>query len=217
MSKHIRIAVIEDQELDKEASVNALTGHYGDTAEVIAFETVEELLDHDDGQDFDIVVLDLQLRKGVLQGNDAVKAVTQRAPVLVFSALNSGEAMYSAQKAGARGYVSKDTSGTKTLIEGVEAVLAGEDFTDPVLQQELRASTRKVLTEQQQQVLRLEALGQTAKLIAKELGIEVSTVRSHQERINAIYEDRTKGGRVLLAVELGLVSPWEPPRRYPDF
>jgi DNA-binding NarL/FixJ family response regulator len=216
MSKQIRIAVVEDQELDKEATVNALTGRYGDTAEVVVFETVEELLRYVD-PDFDIVVLDLQLSDGVLEGNDGVKAVTQRAPVLVYSARNSGEAMYGAQKAGARGYVSKDTSGTRVMIEGVEAVLAGGDFTDPVLQEKLSASTRKVLTDQQQQILRLEARGQTAKLIAKELGIEVSTVRSHQERISEIYPDRAKGGRVLLAVELGLVSPWERQRRYPDF
>lgn len=215
MSERVRIAVVDDQELDKEATINALGGRYGDGVEVIVFETVEEILAYE-GQDFDIVVLDLQLRDGVLEGNDAVKAVAQRAPVLVYSGLNSGEAMYSAQEAGARGYISKDTSGTKTMIEGVEAVLAGGTFTDPVLMEKLNASTRKVLTEREQQVLRLEALGQTTKLIAKELGITPHTVRSHQERIGAIYPDRAKGGRIVLAIKLGLLSPFEDSRRYPD-
>lgn len=215
MSERVRIAVVEDQELDREAATNALNGRYGETAEVIVFETVEEVLAYD-GQHFDIVVLDLQLRDGVLEGNDAVKAVTQRAPVLVYSGLNSGEAMYSAREAGARGYASKDTSGTKTMIEGVEAVLAGGTFTDPVLMEKLNASTQKVLTKREQQVLRLEALDLTATQIARELGISPNTVRSHQERISAIYPDRAKGGRILLAIKLGLLSPFEDPRRYPD-
>lgn len=214
MSETVRLAVVEDQLFTREVTIKLLHLHYGDSSEVVGFATVEELLDWD-GSEFDVVVLDLQLRRGSLEGSDAIRAAMDRAPVLVFSSLESGEALERAHAAGALGYVSKDTAGEQALFDGVDAVLTGDSFVDPELMVRIGASARKQLTPRQQEVLRLEALGCTVSQIALKLGLSEAGVRRHIERIVEIHPDCAKAERVRLAIELGLVTPWETSQRYP--
>jgi two-component system response regulator DesR len=209
------LAVVEDMLFTLETTLNILTAHFGSTREVLGFRTAEELLGADP-QRFGVVVLDLQLKEGSLQGRDAVALIAQRTKVLVFSGLASGEALARAQAAGAMGYVGKDTARAQTLIEAVETVLGGGTFIDPELQAKIGASARKQLTERQQQVLRLEALGCKLAQIAMALDppLSVAGVRRHIDRIVEIHPDCAKqADRVRLAVELGLVTPWETSHR----
>ena len=206
-----RLAVVEDQAFTREVTIDRLCAHYGAEGEVEGFGTVEELL-VSDAERFDVVVLDLQLRDGGLEGADAVRAVAQHARVLVFSGLASGEALERAQAAGAQGYVSKDTAEAATLIEAITAVMAGEHFVDAGLLARVGASARKLLTLRQQEVLRLEALGCKLRQIARALDPPLTDagVRRHIERIVEIHPDCARqADRVRLAVHLGLVSPWE--------
>jgi two-component system response regulator DesR len=210
------LAVVEDVLFTLETTLNILTAHFGGTREVVGFSNVEELLAADP-QRFGVVVLDLQLKEGGLQGRDAVAAVAQRTRVLVFSGLASGEALTRAQAAGAMGYVGKDTARAQTLIEAVEVVLGGGTFVDPNLQAKIGASARKQLTPRQQEVLRLEALGCKLPQIALALNppLTEAGVRRHIERIVEIHPDCAKqADRVRLAVNLGLVTPWETSQRY---
>jgi DNA-binding NarL/FixJ family response regulator len=209
------LAVVEDQRFTRETTVELLRGRYGDRREIAGFVHVEGLLAADPAR-FAIVVLDLQLRDGGLQGRDAVAAVAQHTSVLVFSGLESGEALMRAREAGAMGYVSKDTS-PEMLIDGVEAVLAGDTFVDPELLEKIGASGRKMLTPRQQDVLRLEALGCKLPQIAMALEppLTEAGVRRHIERIVEIHPDCAKqADRVRLAIDLGLVTPWDTSQRY---
>jgi DNA-binding NarL/FixJ family response regulator len=211
------LAVVEDQLFTREITIDLLREHYGANLGVFGFATVEGLLEHE-GSRFDLVVLDLQLREGgpSLQDKDAVYTVAQLAPVLVFSSLESGEALQRAHAAGAMGYVSKDTASPRVLIDGIDAVLAGQPFVDPVLLVKIGASARKQLTARQQEVLRLEALGCKLGKIAIELDppLTEAGVRRHIERIVEIHPDCAKqADRVRLAINLGLVTPWEASQR----
>jgi two-component system response regulator DesR len=208
----VKLAVIEDDRFVRETTIDILRSNYS-TAAVVGFANVEQMSEAEDGP-FNVVVMDLQLRGGDVEGSDAVRASTQRGRVLVFSSLTSGEALRRAHTAGAQGYVSKDTSPV-TLIEGVDTVLAGRPFVDPELQAKIGASERKLLTERQQEVLRLEALGCSVTQIALELDLTEARVRRHIERIIEIYPDRAKADRVRLAIDLGLVTPWAISQRYP--
>jgi two-component system response regulator DesR len=210
----MRLAVVEDQLFTREVTIKLLHLHYGETSDVVGFATVEELLDWEDGE-FDVVVLDLQLRGGSLEGSDAIRAALRRGRVLVFSSLESGEALERAHAAGALGYVSKDTGGEQALIDGVNAVLAGDWFVDADLRARIGANTQKQLTPRQQEVLRLEALGCTVSQIALKLGLSEAGVHRHIERIVEIHPDCAKAERVRLAIEVGLVTPWETSQRYP--
>ncbi len=215
MSEPIRLALVEDEELTREVYAELLRARYPAAVEVVGFATAEELLDGEN-QRFDLVLLDLQLRDGRLQGSAAVEAIARRCRVLVLSSLESGEALERAHAAGASGYVSKDTARMQTVIDAVRAVLAGDSYVDPDLRAKIGASARKQLSARQQEVLRREALGQSVKRVAADLGLTSSGVRRHIEAIIRIYPDHAKSDRTRLAVDLGLVTPWEVSRRFPD-
>jgi DNA-binding NarL/FixJ family response regulator len=206
-----RLAVVEDQTFTREVTVDRLRDHYGDSYQVIGFATVEDLLETG-ASGFDLVVLDLQLREGQLEGSAAIRAVVAEAQVLVFSGLASGEALERAQTAGASGFVSKDTADLATLMQGIDAVMAGSTFVDPFLLERVGATARRQLTPRQQEVLRLEALGCKLQQIARGLDPPLTDagVRRHIERIVEMHPDCAKqSDRVRLAIQLGLVSPWE--------
>jgi two-component system response regulator DesR len=207
----VRLAVVEDQVFTRQTTIEIIQARFGPPNEVIGFATVEALLEAG-AERFDLVVLDLQLRDGELEGRAAVEVVARHAKVLVFSGLASGEALQRAQGAGARGYVSKDTAEVEYLVQGIDAVLAGTHFVDPALLAQIGASARKQLTPRQQEVLRLEALGCKVPQIALALDPPLTSagVRRHIERIVQIHPDCAKqADRVRLAIDLGLVTPWE--------
>lgn len=215
MSGPVQVAVVEDELFAREAIVKVVSAHCGDMDEVVGFATMEQLLDCE-GKEFEVIVLDLRLRGGGIEGSDAVRAAVQRGRVLVFSGLESGEALERAHAAGARGYVGKDAGGEQALVDGIDAVLAGGSFVDSALLAKIGASARKQLTARQQEVLRLEALGCSVGQIALKLGLTEAGVRRHIERIVEIHPDRAKADRVRLAIDLGLVTPWETSQRYPS-
>lgn len=209
--RSLAAAVVEDQTFTRMVTVDRLRGHLGPAWQVDGFGTVEALLAAGPGG-YAIVVLDLQIRGGDLEGPAAVRAVCSAAPVLVFSGLVSGEALEQAQAAGASGYICKDTAEIGTLLAGVDAVLAGGTYVDAALLAQLAASAHKVLSPRQQEVLRLEALGLKLLQIARACDppLTEAGVRRHLERIVEIYPDCAKQtDRARLAVHLGVVSPWE--------
>jgi two-component system, NarL family, response regulator DesR len=218
VSPIVRLAVVEDQVFTRQTTIEIIQARFGPPHEVIGFATVEALLEAG-AERFDLVVLDLQLRDGELEGRAAVEAVARHAKVLVFSGLASGEALQRAQAAGARGYVSKDTAEVEYLVHGIDAVLAGAHFVDPALLAQIGASARKQLTPRQQEVLRLEALGCKVPQIALALDPPLTSagVRRHIERIVQIHPDCAKqADRVRLAIDLGLATPWEVSLRHGD-
>jgi DNA-binding NarL/FixJ family response regulator len=205
----IRLAVVDDEALDRDYAVDGLHARFGADATVEGFTSVEQMLAS--GQEFDLVVLDLGLRDAEAEHADAVRLAARRATVVVFSGQKSGEAVRAAEAAGALGYVSKDSSDRiTTLVTAIRQASRGEPFMDPELQDRIGASARRVLTPRQQEVLRLEALGRTTRQIARALDLSEAGVRRHIEHIVEIHPDCGKqADRVRLAVELGLVSPWE--------
>lgn len=215
LGSQVRIDLVEDERYTRLLTVDRLQARAGPDARVRGFASVEDLFAA--GDLGDVVVLDLLLRGGGIEGPSAVEALTGRGcRVLVLSGQNSAEALERAQAAGACGFVSKDTADPAILVRGIEVVLAGGVYVDPVLLEKIGAAARRRLTPRQQEVLRLEALGRTVSQIARALDPPLSEagVRRHIEHITEIYDEhRTRADRVRLAVSLGLVTPWEVYRR----
>ncbi len=205
----IRLAVVEDQPQFRTDTVQHLGDHFGVSASVVGFSSVEELLA--DGGGFDVVVLDLQLRGGGAENAGAVRAAAACGRVVVYSGQESAEALQQARDAGAAGYVSKfSDDSAAVLAAAVGAVLRGELFADPQMTARIGAAARRHLTARQQQVLRLEALGRTTGQIARELNLSEAGVRRHVEHLIEIFPDFAKqADRVRLALRLGLISPFE--------
>jgi DNA-binding NarL/FixJ family response regulator len=205
----IRLAVVEDQKLTRDTTVERLGARFGPGASVQGYATVEQMLAC--GLNFDVVVLDLHLKGGGAENADAVRLVARSSKVVVLSGHDSAESIQRAVAAGALGYVWKESADSiGTLAEAIGSVLGGTPFFDPELQNRMGAAARRQLSPRQQEVLRLEALGRTTRQIARALDLSEAGVRRHVERIIEIHPDCAKqADRVRLAVELGLVSPWE--------
>jgi DNA-binding NarL/FixJ family response regulator len=212
---HARIDVVEDEQLTRSLITERLQAALGPGAGVRGFANVEELVAA--GDPGDVVLLDLRLKGGGLEGSEAIEFLARRGlRILVLSSLDSAEALERAHAAGARGYVTKDAPTIDNVLSAIAEVTAGRDYVDPLLRDRVGASARKRLTPRQQEVLRLEALGRTFGQIARGLDPPLSEagVRRHIEHIVAIYpEYASKPERVRLAIRLGLASPWEVYRR----
>jgi RNA polymerase sigma factor (sigma-70 family) len=135
--------------------------------------------------------------------------------MLVLSMHDRPEYVLEAVRAGAHGYLLKDT-GPRELREAVRAVHDGETYFSPAVAERLTAALRgelereglrgqlQLLTPREQEVLRLIAGGRTNKEIAAELGISPRTVESHRESLTRKLRIRSIAGLTRFAIETGI-------------
>src|SRR6202171_3192045 len=143
----------------------------------------------------DIAILDIGMP--LMNGIEATRQIVRRRPdthVLILS-MHANEAyIIQALKAGAKGYLLKDSADTD-LIRGVAAVAAGKSFFSPVaakvmLDDYLRHLAHKgivdlydALSEREREIFQLVAEGHSNKEVAELLSISVTTVETHRSHI----------------------------------
>jgi DNA-binding NarL/FixJ family response regulator len=184
------ILVIDDHPLFCEAISMALKSGLGLDA-VDAVNTLGDGLKRlDEGLEVDAVVLDLNLPDVTgVDGLVRLKAVTPRTPVVVVSGLTDDRIVAQALRAGAAGFVRKDTPG-EALVAAFRHVFDGgvytpPDFTPPAggdpsgqaLDDAIDRLTE--LTPQQLRILALVCEGKLNKQIAFDLAIAETTVKAH--------------------------------------
>ena len=129
------------------------------------------------------------------------------ARILMLSVHRDAEYVRAALEAGAAGYVLKWTS-PATLIHALEEVAAGATFVDPAAAVEaLRTPANRPLSPREREVLRLLALGHSAKEAAGRLGLSPKTVETHRAHIMDKLGIRDLAGLVRHAIREGLVEP----------
>jgi DNA-binding NarL/FixJ family response regulator len=168
----------------------------------------------------DVVVTDITMPE--MNGIDLTKELAKEFPeirVVILSVHSRKTFILEALKAGARGYVLKDSAGEK-LLDAVEAVLAGESYLDsPVAghivdefvklptPQEPAAAGGETLTDRERQILSLVVEGFSNKQIAEKLFLSPKTVDNHRAKIMAKLGRRDVIGLVKYALSTGLVDP----------
>jgi DNA-binding NarL/FixJ family response regulator len=175
----------------------------------------------------DLVMMDLTMPKADgIAATRTIKAEFPRTSVLILTAYADEDLLMEAVRAGAAGYVIKDSVGPIELLDAVRGILNGESHVDQELVMRLvrrladEASPRiepaaetpaklpaGPLTEREIEVLRLLPLGKTNREIAAELHLSLSTVKKRLERIISKLgvSDRTQAA--VKAVELHLIDP----------
>jgi DNA-binding NarL/FixJ family response regulator len=132
----------------------------------------------------DVAILDVNMPGG--DGFSTAKKVLEQNPNLPIVFLSMyAEPKYAAQAAqvGAKAYLSK-TAPAQDLISAIHAVLEGEVLLPPATASEGDAASPKPeLTARQREVLRLIAMGSSAKDIANQLNISVRTAEFHRAAI----------------------------------
>lgn len=167
----------------------------------------------------DVVMLDVSMPGGTgLEVIGDVRRAAPQARVLILSVHDEAEYVLQAVRAGAHGYLRKDSSPNE-LREAVRAVDRGESYFSPAMATRLsdalriesdrstRQSKLAQLTARERDVLEGIANGETNKEIAARHGISPRTVETHRESLMRKLEIHSVAGLTRLAVEEGLVTP----------
>ncbi|HOO70393.1 MAG TPA: response regulator transcription factor [Spirochaetota bacterium] len=151
----------------------------------------QELLEKVRMDDFDVVLLDIKMpgRSG-LEILKQLKVEFPDTPVIVLSMHPEDQYAVRTIKAGASGYLTKETAGEK-LIEAIKKVYKGGKYISPTLAEKLADSIandkqkppHEYLTDREFQVVCMIASGKTVTEIAKELFLSVKTISTYRQRI----------------------------------
>jgi len=211
----IRVAIADDHALVR-AGFRALieaepglevVGEAADGAEAIELARTAEP---------DVVLMDIRM-----PGTDGVAATGQitsygAARVLILTTFDLDEYVYAALRAGASGFLLKDTPPAE-LLAAIRIVAAGDALLAPSVTRKLiREFTRQapasprqsldVLTDREQDVLALVARGLSNAEIATELFITLATVKTHVSRLLTKLAARDRAQLIVIAYESGFVT-----------
>lgn len=161
----------------------------------------------------DIVVMDVTMPE--LNGIEATRrlaAAAPRARVLALSMHKDAVYVREILRAGARGYLLKDSS-EGDLLAAVRAVARGEGYLSSAVSDAVLSDYRKhvtdpidLLTTREREVLQWIAEGKTNKEIATGLGLSVYTVEAHRGRVMEKLNLHSTGELVRFAVRNGLID-----------
>ncbi len=159
----------------------------------------------------DVVLMDLLMP--VMDGVDATAVLRRADPDIEVIALTSvleDRSVVAAIKAGAIGYLLKDTEADE-LCRAIKAAAAGQVQLSPEaaarLMREVQAPERpEELTEREQDVLRLLAEGHTNKQIALRLRVGESTVKTHVSNVLTKLGVQSRTQAALYAAQAGIAS-----------
>lgn len=166
----------------------------------------------------DVAVLDIGMP--LLNGIEATRQITKRLPetrVLIVSMHRADAYVAQALKAGAKGFLLKDSAGSD-LIQAISAVGAGKSYFSPAVAELMfddyarRAVDASVtdgydtLSEREREVFQLVAEGHTNKEVAELLSISPATVETHRARILDKLGVHNTAELVLYAVRRGVIS-----------
>jgi DNA-binding NarL/FixJ family response regulator len=166
----------------------------------------------------DVAILDITMP--LLNGIEATRQIVRRAPeiaVLILSMYSSEPYVIRALKAGARGYLLKDSADTD-LIRGVAAVTAGKSFFSPavarvMLDDYVRQLSEKgvidrydALSDREREIFQLVAEGHSNKAIADLLSVSPATVETHRAHILQKLDVHNTAELVLFAVRRGVIA-----------
>lgn len=164
----------------------------------------------------DVILLDIAM-KG-MSGLEVAARLRESHPgmkVLILSMHSSEEYVLQALRAGAAGYLVKD-SATAELELALRAVMRGETWLSPAVSRQVvdgyvqrmgAQTTSDSITPRQREVLKLIALGRSTKEIAFDLNLSVKTVETHRAQIMERLAIREVAGLVRYAIRTGLIPP----------
>ena len=164
----------------------------------------------------DVILLDINLP--IINGIDLcrqIKAKSSAIRVLALTSYNKGIFIQQMLKAGASGYVLKN-SASEEIVHAVRQVYAGETYMSPSVTNILMESLRNQpsdsnefipkLTKREKQVLKLIASEMTTKVIAQELHLSEHTVESHRRNLLTKFNVRNVVGLIRKAIQRGLIE-----------
>jgi two-component system, NarL family, response regulator LiaR len=191
-------------------------------------EGIEVVAEASDGQEAilktrlvkpDVILMDLAMpRKTGIEAIEEIKHENPNARIVVLTSYSDDDKVFAAIKAGALGYLLKETS-TQDLLQAIRDVYHGESSLHPAIARKLirelnRPTTLppsdEPLTDREAEVLILVARGLSNQDIADKLVISERTVRTHVSNILSKLQLANRTQAALYALKEGLTSLDEP-------
>jgi DNA-binding NarL/FixJ family response regulator len=185
----IKILIADDHPLFRQGLKNA----FGDTSDIEVIDEAEysnDILRKVREFDLNLVLLDISMPgKGGLEVLKQLKAEYPKIPVLILSVYPENQYAVRFIKAGASGYLSKESS-VDTLLDAVRKVAQGGNYASADITEKLAFDflnvdkpPHELLSDREYQVFSMIATGKSLTEIGNELSLSVKTISTHRTRI----------------------------------
>lgn len=158
----------------------------------------------------DVILMDISM-PGLngIEATKQIKAICPSVAVLILSAYDDEQYIFSVLSAGAAGYLLKDV-GVADLVEAIRTVYRGDSVLYPTIAKKvlqrfrsdredgIREQPGELLSERESTVLKLAAKGLSNSAIAHELHLSISTIESH---LRSIFNKLGVGSRTEAVIE----------------
>jgi DNA-binding NarL/FixJ family response regulator len=220
----IRVLIADDQALVR-AGFAVLVESAGDLAVVGEAANGAEAVALAAGHRPDVVLMDV--RMPVLDGLEATARIladpgAAGTRVLMLTTFDLDEYVFGALRAGASGFLLKDTP-PADLLAGIRVVAAGEALLSPSITRHLieefvrrprpgaaRPAALDALTAREVEVLELVGRGLSNAEIAERLYVSPATAKTHVARLLMKLDARDRAQLIIVAYESGLITPQTP-------
>jgi DNA-binding NarL/FixJ family response regulator len=220
----IRVLIVDDQALVR-GGFRVLLEAAGDIEVVGEAEDGEQAVELAAALSPDVILMDVRMPRtdGLAATRRILEAAGANGPrVLMLTTFDIDEYVYEALRAGASGFLLKDTE-PRQLVDAVRVVEAGDALLAPSVTRRLitefasRPEVRgahpaelAALTEREREILTEVAQGLSNDEIARKLFISPATAKTHVSRVMMKLGARDRAQLVVLAYECGLVVPGPP-------
>jgi DNA-binding NarL/FixJ family response regulator len=216
MEDSVRVLIAEDHPLFREGMRGRLQ-RVADITVVGEAASGEEAVELARNLEPDVILMDIKMPG--LNGIEATREILRSSPrgvgVLVLTMFEDDDSVFAAMRAGARGYLLKD-SGGEGVVHAIRAVASGEavfgagvaerimGFFSAPSSSALPQRAFPELTEREEEVLSLVAKGKSNQQIARELFVSLKTVRNHVSNILLKLQVADRAQAVIRARDAGM-------------
>jgi DNA-binding NarL/FixJ family response regulator len=221
---NIRVLLADDQDIIR-TGLTIILNHQVDIEVVGQAADGVEAIDLAKALQPDVILMDIKMpRLNGIQATRQIMAALPKTQIIILTTYDTDDWVFDGIRAGAIGYLLKDTS-SENLAEAVRGAVRGESQIDPtVARKVLRefqhgATANKAmtpptpeeeplekLTDREEEILRLLAAGLPNKEIAQQLSLSEGTVKNHISAILAKLHANDRTQAVLTALKRGLVD-----------
>jgi DNA-binding NarL/FixJ family response regulator len=214
MEDTVRVLIADDHPLFREGMRGRLD-RVADVAVVGEAASGDEAVELAHKLEPDVILMDIKMPG--LNGIEATREIQQASPqigVLVLTMFEDDDSVFAAMRAGAKGYLLKD-SGGEGVVHAIRAVASGEAVFGPGVAERIlgffsaprAAAPRRAfpeLTEREEEVLSLVAQGKSNQQIARQLFVSLKTVRNHVSNILLKLQVADRAQAVIRARDAGM-------------